>query len=653
MSATTTSDPATRDAATDAAGVAAQQSAATETGLAPTSRARAWLRTLKSPSGLIGFLIVLFWVLAAIFAPMLLGHRADEFDSSARLAGPSAEHWLGTDALGRDVLARVLVATRLTFALTFGAVAIGLVLGVFVGALAAVLGNAARQVLYQLIAAATAFPSIILALLLATMMGRSGVAAMIGLALASVPSTARLVVNLTSTVAASDYVAGARLLGVPKGRLMARYIVPNVAEPIVTLMIVTLGSCLMMMAALSFLGIGVQLPQYDWGGMVAEAMKDIYRTPWTTIGPAAAIVSAGIGFSLFGEKLAEQLDPRGNVMTMSRLLRKATRSVKGRGRGASQHTTAVTTVDVVEAMPEDTVLGIQGLVVTAGGKELVHGVDVIVRRGERIGIVGESGSGKSLTISALAHMLPGVLSAEMDSHVFLGKDLRGVRAAELRGVIGAKMPMIFQDPMSSLNPALTIGRQMGDKLAAHTALRGAAAKQHMIEALESVGIPEPERRLRQHPHELSGGQRQRVMIAMATLGDPQVILADEPTTALDVSVQAQVIDLLREVNDRDGTAIVMVSHDLALISQVCERIIVMYDGRIVEEGPMAAVIGNPQHPYTRSLLGAVPDLSAGTSHRLTTIDDYSWNTDEYREQHPVPRHEEAATAPMATTGGER
>lgn len=593
-------------------------------------------RVLSSAPGLIGFLIVLFWVLAAIFGPVLFGDMAKEFGTDNRLAGPSFDHLLGTDSLGRDIFARVIVATQLTFTLTFGAVIIATIGGVFFGVLAAVLGKGARQLLYQLTAAATAFPSIILALLIATMIGRSGTSAMLGLAIAGIPSTARLVLNLTSTVGGQDYVANARMLGVPKGRILGKYIVPNIAEPIVTLLIVTLGGSLMMLSAMSFLGIGVRLPQFDWGGMISESMGDIYDTPWTTLGPAFAIVSAGIGFSLLGEKVAEVLDPRG-VVTGRRITRR--KKAKRADVAAASPSTAI--VSKASSFPADTVVAVTDLHVSAGDKELIRGIDLVVRRGERVGIVGESGSGKSLTVSALAHMLPGVLQPTCTEHVFLGQSLIGKSEAELRNLIGAQMPMIFQDPMSSLNPALTIGRQLRDKLNAHTILRGRAAHDAMIAALDSVGIPEPARRLKQHPHELSGGQRQRVMIAMATLGDPQVILADEPTTALDVSVQAQVMSLLTGINEHDDVAIVMVSHDLALISQTCERIIVMYDGRIVEEGPMQAVVGNPQHPYTRALLGAVPDLSSGTEHRLTTITDYSWNTDEYRETHPVPRHEDA------------
>ena len=234
------------------------------------------------------------------------------------------------------------------------------------------------------------------------------------------------------------------------------------------------------------------------------------------------------------------------------------RLARDRGRGgapAAEIDDAPSSQAPKGELPQDVVLGVQNLRVFTGHgddrRELVRGIDLVVRRGERVGIVGESGSGKSLTISALAHMLPGLLEAEVDAHTFLGTDLRGLSRSRLRRIIGAKMPMIFQDPMSSLNPSLTVGRQMRDKLDAHTSLRGAAAKARMIEALENVGIPEPARRLRQHPHELSGGQRQRVMIAMATLGDPQVILADEPTTALDVSVQAQVCLLYTSPSPRD------------------------------------------------------------------------------------------------------
>lgn len=591
-----------------------------------------WMRvSLTSPGGIFGSLIVGIFLVTAVLAPPILGDAASVIDPTQARLGPSLSHPFGTDDLGRDVLLRVLVATRLTFTLTFGAVLIATVLGVTVGVLASVLGSTARKVLYQLTAAATAFPAVLLALLLATLLGRSGWAAMLGLAIAGIPGTARLTLNLTSSVAGSEFVAAADVVGVAPRRIMSRYIVPNVAEPIASLSIVTLGSSLLVLSALSFLGVGVQAPEYDWGQMLNAGLQTVYTSPMSALGPGIAIVSAGIGFSLFGESIAEGIDPRNRARIL------AGRG-SSRGRDFSPRRTArprkvASSTSGSNAGP---LLEIVDLRVTGYRNgtetELVRGVDFAIAPGELVGIVGESGSGKSLTLSALAALPAGSLQTTSKRHAFHGIPLNGLSSAALNKRIGSRISMVFQDPMSSLNPALSIGSQLGDKLRAHTSLSRTKIRARMIAALHEVRIPEPERRLKQFPHELSGGQRQRVMIAMALLDGAEVILADEATTALDVSVQAQIVELLHGVNRRHGTTIVLVSHDLALVSQLCERVIVMYDGRIVEQGPMRQIVGNPQHPYTKTLLGAVPDLTDGTDHELTTITDYSWNTDEFRRE---------------------
>jgi peptide/nickel transport system permease protein len=323
----------------------------------------------------------------------------------------------------------------------------------------------------------------------------------------------------------------------------------------------------------------------------------------SAIGPAIFIVATGIGFSLLGEALNAGLDPR--------------RQVRRRRRAAAPAST--TAAPAAQADP-DAVLSVAGLRVTsAEGVELVRGVDLSVRRGEMLGIVGESGSGKTLTMSAMARILPGTLAYTATHHRLLGQNLLGVPAGRLRELIGPRLAMVFQNPMSSLNPALRVGSQLSQKLRAHERVTRKAARERVIAALEAVRIPEPARRARQHPYELSGGMQQRVMIAMATLGDPEVILADEPTTALDVSVQAQVIELLAGVNRDRGAAVVLVSHDLALVSQTCERVVVMYAGRVVEEGPSAELIAGPRHPYTKMLIGAIPDLSRGVEEDLVAI----------------------------------
>ncbi len=587
-------------------------------------RSAALAGQLRTPGGLIGSIIVILVLAAALLSPIFLTDAATALDSVNANLGFSFAHPLGTDELGRDVFARILVGLRLTVALSFGAVAITMIGGVVLGVLAAVGGGAGRKIMAQITNAAAAFPIILLAVLVASLFGRGGVAAMLGLAIAGIPTTARLVLNIATGVNGTDYVASARLLGVSGWRLIARHIIPNVAEPIIALTIITIGSSLLALSALSFLGIGVQTPEIDLGSMVAESLPSLYVNPTVALSACAAIVVVGVGFSLFGEAFSAGIDPRNAAAAVrarqsSRAARRVTDAAVRSARPGSES---------ASGMPDDTVVGIRNLRIEAlkdgAHVELLHNTDFFVRRGERVGIVGESGSGKSLTVSALGHMLPGTVSATVDEHRYLGRDLRGLAPAQLRAAIGSGMPMVFQDPMGSLNPTRTIGRQMMDKARAHSTMNATEAREASLQALRSVQIPEPERRMDQHPHELSGGQRQRVMIAMALLGDPKVILADEPTTALDVSVQAQIVELLREINRTRGTAIVLVSHDLALVSQLCDRIVVMFGGRIVEEGTTEQIITDPQHPYTKLLIGAVPDLSTGIDHRLATVDDYSW-----------------------------
>ncbi len=248
----------------------------------------------------------------------------------------------------------------------------------------------------------------------------------------------------------------------------------------------------------------------------------------------------------------------------------------------------------------------------------VDGVSFAISKGETLGIVGESGSGKSQTVLALL----GLLSANGRASgraVFNGRDLLDLPIRDLNQVRGKEVSMIFQDPMTSLNPYLSIATQMTEVLALHQRLGRSAARAQALQMLAAVGIAAPERRIDQYPHEFSGGMRQRVMIAMALLCDPHLLIADEPTTALDVTVQAQTVGLMRELQTQRDTAIILITHDLGVVAGLCDRIAVMYAGRIVETGPVDAMFSDPQHPYTRGLLTSVPRLDEITGERLATI----------------------------------
>ena len=245
-----------------------------------------------------------------------------------------------------------------------------------------------------------------------------------------------------------------------------------------------------------------------------------------------------------------------------------------------------------------------------GVNRAVDGVSFCVNAAETLAIVGESGCGKSVTSMSILRLIPEKTGKSAGAIRFEGKDLLTLSEAEMRDIRGNQISMIFQEPMTSLNPVLTVGFQIDESLRLHEGLGRGAARQRTVELLKMVGIPEPERRAREFPHQLSGGMRQRVMIAMALACSPRLLIADEPTTALDVTIQAQILDLMRDLKNRVGAAIVLITHDLGVVAEVADRVVVMYAGRKVEEAPVQALFDRPRHPYTQGLLGAVPKLGA-------------------------------------------
>ena len=252
----------------------------------------------------------------------------------------------------------------------------------------------------------------------------------------------------------------------------------------------------------------------------------------------------------------------------------------------------------------------------------VDGVSFHVEEGETLAIVGESGCGKSVTAMSILRLIPEPPGKTAGAIRLQGTDLLKLSDRAMRGIRGNDISMIFQEPMTSLNPVLTVGHQIGETLRLHQGLDSNAAATRAVEMLTLVGIPEPRRRVRQYPHQLSGGMRQRVMIAIALACNPKLLIADEPTTALDVTIQAQILDLMQDLKRRMGAAIILITHDLGVVAEVAERVMVMYAGHKVEEAPVAALFRTPRHPYTQGLLGAVPKLGSsltGTATRLAEI----------------------------------
>ena len=251
----------------------------------------------------------------------------------------------------------------------------------------------------------------------------------------------------------------------------------------------------------------------------------------------------------------------------------------------------------------------------------VNGISYSLERGEAVGIVGESGCGKSVSVLSIMRIIPDPPGKIVGGEVlFEGRDLLKMGLRDLRAVRGNQIAMIFQDPLTSLNPVLTIGRQISEAVLLHTDMDKSQARQRTVELLDMVGIPEAENRLNEYPHQFSGGMRQRVMIAMALSCDPKILIADEPTTALDVTIQAQIVDLVKRLQDELGMAVIWITHDLGVVAGFVDKVLVMYAGHIVEAAPLKEFYANPRHPYSIGLLGSLPRLDAETQEKLVSID---------------------------------
>ncbi len=272
---------------------------------------------------------------------------------------------------------------------------------------------------------------------------------------------------------------------------------------------------------------------------------------------------------------------------------------------------------------QERLLDVKGLTVEIDGRRgpavVVDGIDLHVGKGETLGVVGESGCGKSLTMLSLMRLLPNKIKVTKGTAEFNGRDLQTMSNRELRKVRGGDIGFVFQDPMTSLNPVMKVGDQLCEPLIYHRKMAKADARKRAVELLRLVGIPGPEERLDAYPHELSGGMRQRVMIAIGLACDPKLLIADEPTTALDVTIQAQIVDLVKDLRNKLGMSVVWITHDLALIAGLADRVVVLYAGTVVEDAPVDDLYANPSHPYTRGLLASIPTLSDAPAARLSSI----------------------------------
>lgn len=574
----------------------------------PSSRMSRWAGVLRTPVGASSAALLAAVLLLAVVAPILWSAKASAIDTNAILKGSSSAHWFGTDNLGRDIFYLVLVATRLSIELALLATVIGVVVGLLLGTASLLLGIRAGRVVTAVVNIAVAFPALLLALFFAVIFGVGQKGALLAIGFAGAPSFARLTQTLVAGVDGLDFVAAARVAGVGRVRVLVRHVLPNVSEPLVVNATIGAGGALLAFAGLSFLGLGVQPPAYDWGQLLNSGLSGIYVHPAAALAPGVAVVIAGLAFNLFGEAIAKGLGLSTTIISVGHRHARLVPAAFGPSR---------------QPEPDGSVLVVEGLEVSlpgpAGTITPVRGVSFTLRRGEAVGIVGESGSGKTLTALGVARLIEEPGQVRADRLQLLGHDLLTRVSQGQRHLLGSSLGMVFQDPVTSFNPAKRIGRQLAEVAEQHQGMTRRDAWSRAVDRLRAVRIPAAQRRARQFPHELSGGMRQRAMIGMAVMGYPALIIADEPTSSLDVTVQRQVLRLLDTIRAADALALLFISHDITVVRHVCDRVLVMYAGRIVEDLPAAELVSHARHPYTRALLASVPDMASDRDQPLAVI----------------------------------
>ncbi|MEN2742468.1 dipeptide/oligopeptide/nickel ABC transporter permease/ATP-binding protein [Microbacterium sp. X-17] len=559
-------------------------------------------RLWRRPVAAVSMVFLALVALIAIIAPWIAPYDPNAASLDLVLAPPSAAHLLGADSAGRDVLSRLLVATQVSVAGALLATVTALVLGVVAGLLAGYYRGALDASFSWVVSLIMALPGIVVLLATRAVLGPSLWLAMLVFGLLLAPAFYRLVYSGVSAVRQEPYIDAARVSGLSDGRIIGRHVLGVVRAPIIVQSAIVIGIAIAIQSGLEFLGLGdSSLP--TWGQMLNEGFANIYRAPLLLIWPSIAIASTCIALTLLANAMRDAVE-------------RSTPARRKRRRGAADVVREPAGPVIAHAAPvrtdaEQVLLSVRDLRVAydtdAGSNEVVHGVSMDVRRGEVHGLVGESGSGKSQTAFAVLGLLSRGGRITDGSIDFAGTELTTAAERQYTAIRGRRIGYIPQEPMSNLDPSFRIGTQLVQPLRKHLKLSRAEAVERSLALLERVGIADPKRTFDAYPFEISGGMAQRVLIAGAVSTDPELIIADEPTTALDVTVQAEVLDLLRDLQAERGMAILLVTHNFGVVADLCDRVTVMRAGRFVETGPTETILTRPEHEYTRGLIDSLLD----------------------------------------------
>jgi len=558
-------------------------------------------RLAKNPLAFISSIYILGLIVAAIIAPLVAPFDPNTTDLSAVLLPADSTHFLGTDSAGRDILSRLLFGSQTTLIAASIVIITSIAFGVPTGLIAGYYGGKFDGIASWTSNMLQSLPAIIILLAVASAFGTSIVIAMFVFGILIAPGFFRLTRTAVMGVRNELYVDAARVSGLSDFRIIVRHILKVVRAPLIIQSAIISGIAISVQSGLEFLGLG-DVNMVSWGVMLGEGFINIWMSPNLMLWPALVISLTIAAFALLGNALRDALEDTQKISVSARKRKKAKVS-------------ASTTVNPKIIDSEKHLLSVSGLSVgyAQGDGSLnlvVDSVSLHVDKGEVLGIVGESGSGKTQTAFSILGLLPDNAQIPQGHIVFDGIEMVSAsgatisqkRMGELRGKRIAYIP---QEPMSNLDPNFRVGYQLVRPLTKLLGISKREAKAKVLNLLDMVGIVNPERVFKAYPHEVSGGMAQRILIAGAISCEPDLLIADEPTTALDVTVQAEVLDLLRDLQTRLGMGMVLVTHNFGVVADLADRVVVMQYGKIVETGAVRTILRSPQHPYTQTLLSSM------------------------------------------------
>lgn len=562
-----------------------------------------WSRYLHRPLGVAALTMIVIIAVIAIIAPWLSPFAPNFVDYDAAYALPGfGGHPLGGDSVGRDILSRLFFGARLTLFGAVVAVATGLVVGVPTAISAAYFGGVTDRVCSWVSDALQSIPAMVVLLMVAAGTGANFTVLMVAIGVFMAPGFYRIVRAKALSVRQEPYIDAARVAGVSDVRILGTHMLRAVSGPVLIQGAMTAGIAVGIQAGLQFLGIGSS-SRPSWGQMMNDGFQNMLTNPIILVWPSIALGLTTVSMVMIGTTIAD-LTGR----PTERLPRRRSRGKEPVASEPADDTVVEPSSGTLTCEVTGSALRIENLRVgyptAAGVHEVLHGVSLDAAPGEVLGIVGESGSGKSQTVFSVLDLLPTAGVAQADGVWVGGREVTALSAGDRRALLGTEIGYIPQEPMGNLDPCYTVEHQLVEPWRRVHGLSKREARVRARAILDRVGITDPDRVLKSYPHQISGGMAQRVLIAGAVAEQPSLLLADEPTTSLDVTVQAEVLELLRELKNGYRMTLIIVTHNFGVVADVCDRVAVMKDGRIVETGPVEEVFRVPSDPYTAELIRA-------------------------------------------------